>query len=77
MGLCNSKFTKKDFINETIYKLKRNNIIIRDENDEIISENEIKLTLEGMFKRQSIHYYKNLRCKPKMLELFVPNWWKF
>ena len=76
MGNCGSKITKKKFINETLYHLRRNNIRIRDENGEIIQENEIIWTLEGMYRRQSIHYYKSLRCKPKMLELFLPNWWR-
>ncbi len=69
-------FSKRNFIKETLHHIRRNNIKFSDENGPI-TEEEIKLTLEGMYKRQSIHYYNNLRCKPKMLELFVPNWWKF
>lgn len=77
MGNCGSVFTKKKFIKETINNLRRNNIRFYDEDNYQISEEEIKQTLEGMYQRQSIHYYKNLRCKPKSLELFVPNWWLF
>ena len=70
-------FSKKKFIKETLHHIHRNGHKIRDDNNNIIPDNEIKLTLDGMYNRQTIHYYKNLRCKPKMLELFVPNWWKF
>ena len=74
MGNCKSKFSKREFINETLYHLRRNNVKIYDENNNIIPENEIIKTLEGIHKRQTIHYYNNLRCKPKMLELFLPSW---
>jgi len=70
-------FSKRKFINETLEHLRRNNVILRDEYDYVITKEEIIMTLEGMYKRQSIHYYTNLRCKPKMLELYVPNWWCF
>ena len=74
MGSIQSKYYKKKFIDETIKNL--NNIEIIDENNNIITENEIRMTLDEMYRKQTIHYYKNFRCKPYMLDLFVPKWWK-
>lgn len=77
MGNCNSYFSKKKFINETLHNIHRNSHIFYDQENKVISEEEIIYTLDGMYRRQSINYYKNSRCKPKMVELFVPNWWRF
>jgi len=77
MGNCNSSHNERNFVKETLHHLRRNSIILRDENNNPISDTDIIITLKGMYKRQSIHYYTNLRCKPQQLQFYVPNWWRF
>lgn len=78
MGNCNSRFSKKKFIEETLYKLNRNNVRFYDyENRVELGRDDVVKTLEGIYDRQPPSYFKNFPIKPKTLELFIPNWWRY
>jgi len=76
-NILSNRPDEDEFINEVIYKLRRNGIKMNDDYNRIIEEEEVIMTLKGIYRREPLSYYFDLRCKPKMLELYMPNWWRY